>query len=217
MLFVAEIGSCHMGSKSLAFELIRQASLAGADIAKFQLGHPKVGNDRWGAMRYIDDWAPELNDWCQHFDIEFMASIWSPEGLKAARSVGMKRYKVAFQMRDETLLRMILSDGKEVFISGHPGLTSPKGVKWIYVVSEYPTFPKDVRIPRHMGGLHRYWGLSSHSHGTGDALLAIARGARYIEKHLTIDRNDFRDTQFALIPDEFAAMVRYGKEIARFR
>jgi sialic acid synthase SpsE len=32
MIFVAEIGSSHRGQSGLAYELIRQASLAGADI-----------------------------------------------------------------------------------------------------------------------------------------------------------------------------------------
>ena len=36
--FIAEIGLNHNGNFGLFFELIKQASLSGADFAKFQLG-----------------------------------------------------------------------------------------------------------------------------------------------------------------------------------
>ena len=36
--FIAEIGLNHNGNIGLMFELIKQAALSGADIAKFQLG-----------------------------------------------------------------------------------------------------------------------------------------------------------------------------------
>ena len=38
LTFIAEIGLNHNGNFGLFFELIKQASLAGADFAKFQLG-----------------------------------------------------------------------------------------------------------------------------------------------------------------------------------
>jgi sialic acid synthase SpsE len=41
MIFCAEIGSNHKGIKSLAFAMIREAAMAGADLIKFQLGHPQ--------------------------------------------------------------------------------------------------------------------------------------------------------------------------------
>ena len=38
MIFIAEIGLNHNGNLGLLHELIKQASLSGANIAKFQLG-----------------------------------------------------------------------------------------------------------------------------------------------------------------------------------
>ena len=38
MIFIAEIGMNHNGNMGLIFELVKQASLSGANIAKFQLG-----------------------------------------------------------------------------------------------------------------------------------------------------------------------------------
>ena len=38
MIFVSEIGLNHNGNFNLCYELIKQSKMAGADIAKFQLG-----------------------------------------------------------------------------------------------------------------------------------------------------------------------------------
>ena len=47
--------------------------------------------------------------------------------------------------------------------------------------------------------------------------MAVARGARYIEKHVTLDPTEesIRDNAFSSTPDEFAEMVRVGREMER--
>ena len=75
ILFCAEIGSCHRGIPGLAYRMIREAKLAGADLAKFQLGH-RPGHD---AIQYMRHWPTEnaalLKKWCDFWGIEFFASI----------------------------------------------------------------------------------------------------------------------------------------------
>ena len=211
MIWVAEIGSCHQGSKSLAYELIRKAKWAGATIAKFQLGWDKETQLKYAGSyderRYIDDWAEDLAKWCANMDIEFMASIWSLEGLEVARSVGMKRYKIAHQMNDKDLIDAIRSDGKEVFWSG-----GHRGNWQITTQDEYPSYPP-VEIPDGIVG------YSSHLHGIADALIAVSRGAEYIEKHICMSKYAGfpKDASFALVPEEFRQMVDVGNEIARLR
>ena len=258
MIWVAEIGSMHQGNKSLAYELIRKAKWAGATIAKFQLGWTPEAETRYAtrpaplredhkcSARNIDDWVDDLAKWCADMDIEFMASIWSMEGLKAARSVGMKRYKIAHQMRDGKLGRAILSDGREVFISGECLKKDHQQIRGILSDYRYPVYPTDkfstIKGYNYGGWNHDigishmegttlvvdatkfvrgggYYGFSSHRHGIADALIAVDRGARYIEKHLTLDKTLAwpRDASFALVPTEFRQMVDVGTEIARLR
>jgi N,N'-diacetyllegionaminate synthase len=265
MIWVAEIGSNHGGSKALAYELIRQAKLSGATIAKFQLGwtplaekkyaqdwsaytgtpsHPRA-DDSTVSARYIDDWAEDIAKWCADMDIEFMASIWSMEGLEVARSVGMKRYKIAHQMRDRELGRAILSDGKEVFISGECLRGDHKQIRGIYCQRDYPAYPNDKYnsvkgigyhgifhgVKDHMEGTTLvidaqefvrgggFYGYSSHMHGIADALIAVTRGAHYIEKHFCLHNYAGfpKDAAFSLTPPEFKQMVDIGNEIARLR
>ncbi len=228
MEFVAEIGSMHKGIKALAYEMIRQFSQAGATICKFQLGHEKgKPEDPIQCMRYAPMlWVEDLARWCDDFSVEFMASIWSQEGLDAARAVGMKRYKIAHQMKDnDELIQEIVSYGRQTFISGMTNQTwKARGlfelidyplVQGLWCKSEYPCY--DVSdMPRDFIG-NQYAGYSSHMHGIADALIAIARGARYIEKHVTLSKSEesIKDNAFALSPQEFADMVKYGKEIYR--
>ena len=212
MIWVDEIGSAHGGNKSLAFEMIRQAKYAGATIAKFQFGWTDEAQMKYAGnvnpIRYIDDWADELAAWCKHFDIELMASIWSVEGMVAARRAGTKNVKIAHQMNDKQLIKQA-----ELFWGvGNRFWSGTEQDAQIWCSPEYPTYDLD-QMPDEL------FGYSSHSHGIADALLAVARGARYIEKHVTLDKtNPFpRDNAFAITFDEFAQMVRLGDEMARLR
>ena len=61
MIFIAEIGMNYNGNLDLAFELIKQAKYAGADIAKFQLGW----RDGIDEINHIDEEKlKKLNSWC---------------------------------------------------------------------------------------------------------------------------------------------------------
>jgi len=216
MIFVAEIGSCHRGEKSIAFEMIRQSALAGATIAKFQLfgSHP-LGSEKGKEFRNAPmEWIDSLAEWCDYHSIELMASIWSMEGLEAARSVGMKRYKIAHQMSEPSeLITEVIYDGKETFISTDVPWEEPL-VRNIFTVSAYPTYPSMLHMPE---CFDEYYGYSSHLHGIGDKLLAVARGAKYVEAHTTLNKLDtsIRDHSFALSFSEFRQMVDVGSEIRR--
>ena len=86
----------------------------------------------------------------------------------------------------------------------------------IYVSGEYPTYPDDIGMPNKFS--EGYWyGYSDHTHGISAPLMAIARGAKFVEVHCTLDKTEesIRDNHFACTPDEFAALVRLGKQIAR--
>ena len=214
MIWVAEIGSCHCGDKSLAYEMIRQAKKAGATIAKFQFGWniytQKQYHDTFNPVRFVDDWADDLKRWCDKLGIELMASIWSYAGLETARRIGMERYKIAHQLDDQALIEAMLSDKKEIF-SSKSMLMDPL-VKRIYCISEYPTYIGRV-IP--LRTYDFYYGYSSHAHGIADALMAVAAGAKYVEKHFTLDKtnNCIKDHSFAINPDEFRQMVDIGNEM----
>jgi len=225
MLFVAEIGMNHNGNFDLAHELIRQAKLAGADIAKFQFG--------WrcqpGEINIIDaDRATQLQAWCAYEDIEMMVSILTQDALQLARHVNLPRYKIASRtvVDDPKLCERILAEGKPTYVSlgmwekkkfpfGEP---DGKLLHYIYCRSKYPTVPKDLgdmpeRFDEHGG----YYGYSDHSLGIEGCLLAIARNAQYIEKHFTLDKTSqvIRDHVLSATPGEFRTLVEIGRPLGR--
>lgn len=231
MIYVAEIGSMHKGDKSLAYEMIRQAAQSGATIAKFQFGWTEAAQLARGLkpnpIRFVDEWADDLKAWCDYFNIELMASIWSYEGLEAARRVGMQRYKIAAQMAGNyELCDAIYEDRKETFVSvdrhsDHAGHHIAHAARLIWCKSKYPTYPKDIEKTGEYPGMPYFgvqWtGYSDHMHGIDACLLAVARGAQYIEKHFTLDKTDLsvRDTVFSATPDEFSELVRIGNGMRR--
>jgi sialic acid synthase SpsE len=223
MLFCAEIGSGHRGVPSLAYEMIRQASLAGADLVKFQLGHwkPKCEDCIQYARRWPTENAKWLKQQCDFWGVEFFASIFSMEGLEVARKIGQKRYKMASRTafashsdEDYTVLfGEMMIEGKEIYASGRESGVIHQNVKGVYVVPEYPQYPP-IRMPEDFKGE----GYSSHVHGYADALIAIARGACYIEKHVTLDKtlDNVKDNHFALTFTEFSEMTKIGREMERY-
>ncbi len=154
--------------------------------------------------------AEHIARFCELYGVEFMASIWSQKGLEIARDIGMRRYKIAAQKGGDTeLVKQVLADEKVVFLSGRkvPG-TVP-----IFCQSQYPVYPWQLQMPK---AFTEWYGYSDHTHGIAACLLAISKGAQYIEKHVCLDPSDLatRDSPFSATPSEFAQLAQIGGEIA---
>lgn len=82
----------------------------------------------------------------------------------------------------------------------------------LHCVSSYPTAPEDANLGflRDLASLGETVGYSDHTLGVEAAVLAVALGARIIEKHFTISKthSDFRDHQLSADPAELAELVR---------
>ncbi len=221
--FVAEIGLNHDGNFDLAYELIRQAKMAGADIAKFQFG--------WrcqpGEINQIDEpRARRLKAWCDSVGIELMASLITEDGFTLAQAIGMARYKIASRtvIDDPALCERILAEGKPTFVSlgmwekpGFPfGAPDGRQLTYVYCRSKYPTYPEELAGFPEQFSAEGYFGYSDHCHGVAACLLAIARGARYIEKHFTLNKTSqvIRDHVLSATPEEFRTLTTVGRELA---
>lgn len=223
LLVVAEIGLNHDGNFDLAYELIRQAKMVGADIAKFQFG--------WrcnpGEINQIDaQRARRLQAWCDEVGIELMASLITEEGFRLAQSIGMRRYKIASRtvIDNPTLCERILAEGRPTYVSlgmwDKPGFPfgAPLGhLHYLYCRSQYPTYAADLTGFPEVFRPEEFFGYSDHCHGIAACLLAAARGARYIEKHFTLNKTSqvIRDHVLSATPEEFRLLTTVGAEVAR--
>lgn len=133
-------------------------------------------------------------------------------------------YKIAsFELNHFPLLRKVAQLGKTVIAS--TGVSDEKEIKkavaaltsngcpevvLLHCVSDYPAKPEDFQLSR-LVDLQKDFrcptGVSDHSPGHLIPILATALGARVIEKHLTLDRDDDSiDGKFSLLPNEFKKM-----------
>lgn len=221
MDFVAEIGLNYNGNLNLAFEMIRQAKLCGANVAKFQLGWRSAEGDLNHLT--IQD-IHEIKEYCGHIGIELMFSIITDEALQMIEGINFDRLKIASRtvVDNPNLCKEILNKGKETYVSlgmwdsSNLPFSEYTNVNYLWCKSKYPTRKPDmVSFPVEFSK-NKYYGYSDHSLGISYCLMAISRGAKYIEKHFTLNKsnNSIRDHVLSADPNEFRLLVDLGREIS---
>ena len=223
MIYIAEIGMNYNGNFSLCYELIKQAKLSGANIAKFQLGWRDGPNE----INQLDlQKVKKIITWCKFFKIDPMFSIISSKGYEKIKKVNISRIKIASRSLkyDFALVKKIIKENKKKEIIISLGMWNKKklpfknkNIKYLWCVSKYPTFNEDLKKFPKKFTKNNYYGYSDHTIGIETCLLAIARGAKIIEKHFTLDKSDttIRDHALSATPEEFRNLVNIGNEISK--
>jgi len=223
MIFVAELGLNHDGNFDLAYEMIRQAKISGANIVKFQFGW----RDKPDEINHItEERAKNLKEWCDYFNIEMMVSPITPQGYELSKTIPLEKYKIASRTVIDypDLCKKIIDKHKTVFCSlgfwdkkEKPFASNSENLKYLYCISKYPTYPKDLKNFPQKFSDNGYYGYSDHTHGISTCLLAISRGAKLIEKHFTLNKTSqvIRDHVMSATPDEFKNLVDIGSELSR--
>ncbi len=94
------------------------------------------------------------------------------------------------------------------------------GIIVLHCLTSYPVPYEMIGLPR-IARLRELLqvpvGISDHSAGRHIVLAAVAQGAVAVEKHLTFDKSDPRslDNPGALLPDEFAALVKEIRDLEK--
>ena len=229
VLIIAEIGQNHNGNIEIAKKLINAAKEGGANIAKFQLYDVDsifLPTFKWykeaKEAQLTKEQVVELSDWCERVGIEFMASVFDPGRVEWCEEIGMKRYKIASRsIYDKQLINAIAKTGKDIIASlgmyretGFPQIDTSGKVDFLYCVAKYPTLPEDLNFLE--VDFSKYSGFSDHTIGIEAALVAMARGAKIIEKHFTLDKKMHGpDHAVSMEPDELRQMVDFSKRFER--
>ncbi len=246
---IAEIGNNHNGSVELAYRLVDEAILAGADCAKFQMrnmaslyrnqGNPADSSEDLGAQYTLDllsrfqlssDEMMQVFDYCKQKGIMPLCTPWDQESLERLDHYGMPAFKLASaDLTNHDLLEAMARTGKPLICS--TGMSNEgeivdavrvlRRMNAKYVLlhcnSTYPAPFKDIHL-NYIDRLKRIGdcpvGYSGHERGIAVAIAAVAKGARVIEKHFTLDRSmEGNDHRVSLLPDEFKAMVQGVREV----
>lgn len=228
MEIIAEIGQNHNGDLGLAKELIQVAKECGADVAKFQLYDavalfPKEENPWYEYNCKTEISRKDLDTLVQECDrvgIEFMSSVFDVERLGWLEEVGVKRHKVASRsIFDHELIDALVATNKRLLVSlgmwgkeSFPEIEAPGGVDYLYCVSKYPTELSDLKFSE--VSYEHYAGFSDHTIGVVAAEIAMARGARIIEKHFTLDKTMYGpDHEGSMLPGELRELVAFQAAI----
>lgn len=219
VLAICELGHNFLGNIRLAKEMIWEAKKCGADVAKFQLYDIDTIKKPWQS-RYMElrvsqinkEETIELAKECKKADIEFMASAFDPEKVKWLEEIGVRRHKIASRsIYDQELIKAMEKTGKPIIASlgawKEKELPKIKNAQFLYCVSEYPAYLKDLP------SFEKYDGFSDHTIGCYWAREAVKRGAKIIEKHFTLS-NDLpgHDQKGSANPQEMKDLIAYIRQ-----
>jgi sialic acid synthase SpsE/sugar phosphate isomerase/epimerase len=169
-------------------------------------------------------------DHCRERDIDVLCTPWDAPSVKALADYGTPGLKIASaDMTNHELLSyacgyrlpLIISTGMstEDEIAASVALVRATGTPFalLHCQSTYPAPFKDVNL-RYLDRLAEIGqcpvGYSGHERGYHVPIAAVARGAKIVEKHFTIDRGmEGNDHKVSLLPDEFARMVQRIREV----
>ena len=149
LTFVAEIGMNADGIFKNNEKLIKAASYAGADIAKFQLGWRDDKSD----INFLDHKrVKKIFDWGRKYNIEIMFSIIKPYAFDIIKKFRVKRFKIASRTVIEypELVKKVLKEKKKLLFHWAGGKKNyfpfkDKNAKYLFCVSNYPTNHNDLK------------------------------------------------------------------------
>ena len=184
-------------------------------LARFQLGQ----EDMFAAF-----------DYCKQCGILPLCTPWDRESVEALDYYGMPAFKLASaDLTNHDLLEALARIGKPLICS--TGMSNEAEIidavrilrkhsapfVLLHCNSTYPAPFKDINL-HYMDRLRQIGscpvGYSGHERGISVAIAAVARGAKVVEKHFTLDRKmEGNDHRVSLLPEEFQAMVQGIREV----
>jgi sialic acid synthase SpsE/sugar phosphate isomerase/epimerase len=171
-------------------------------------------------MVKLFDYAKEkgLFPLCTPFDVA---------SAKQLEAYGMEAYKVGSpDLTNHDLLRVLAKTHKPLIVSTGMAdqaeiaatntLLRRLGVKFIlmHCNSTYPAPFHDIQLQLMQSLGTTLYGYSGHERGVHVAIAAVARGAKIVEKHITLDRDmEGTDHKASLLPSEFKEMVEGIRQV----
>ncbi len=241
---IAEIGNNHEGNFKRCLDLIDKAKNCGVDAVKLQTFDPDLFYERDKKKRLIQlkkfsltrEELLKVKEYCLKKKIYFFSTPFDIESAKFLNSI-QSFFKIASGDNNFfDLIDTVLLFNKPIFIS--TGLADHKQIRKIYkhvlkrwkkmsekkflvllhCVSSYPVISDEANLLAIRTLKTKFpeltIGYSDHCEGIKAAILAVALGARVIEKHFTDDKNysDYRDHKLSANPQEMRELVKSIRE-----
>ena len=168
-----------------------------------------------------DEWQ-DIMQHCRDQDIQFLTTIQDKENLDMMLKLDLEGIKVGSDDFDyienikyyqNSGLPVILSNGMSDLNETRSVLSSleNQNLACLYCVSLYPTELDNLHLRRLKSFMNEFpeivWGFSDHTRNLNAPSVAVALGAKIIEKHFTLDHElPGPDHWFSMSPQEFSQM-----------
>lgn len=243
VLVIAELANAFEGKKDVALKMIEAAVEADVDALKFQIffadelmvpDHPKY--DTFKRLETDkDDWHKILEYAISTNKLIFV-DVFGEESFRFSLNFKVDAYKIPpSDMTNYDLIHQVSSSSKSMILSSGAATleeldkaisichkNNQKDLVIMHGFQAYPTKIEDTNLNRIETLIKRFScpvGYADHVDGGSEMallmpLLAVARGARLIEKHFTLNR-DLKgiDYQSSVNPDILKILVKYIREI----
>ena len=212
------------GADAVKFQTYKADKLISKDVPAFErakiLGF-RTQFERFKQLELNSDQLKELSQLAQTCDVLFMSTAFDDESVEILDQL-VEVYKIASaDIINIKLLRHVASKNKPVILSTGQatpneidcaiGLLRQELVALMHCVSAYPTPDQEANLHSIIFLKSRYdvpIGYSDHTIGILGCVMAVALGAKIIEKHFTFDKSlGYGDHLLSADPEDLTKMV----------
>ena len=188
----------------------------------------------WGYITYLEyrykvefneEQYCEIEKYCKEKGIAWLVSVWDEPSVDFMEKFDTPAYKIpSASLTDTDLIRKARATGKPLILSSGMStmeqirkgvnIAGEKDLILMHCTSTYPCEPEELNL-RMIDTLRREFqnipiGYSGHEVGLVPSAVAVALGARMVERHLTLDRAMWGSDQAASVePGGFERLVKY--------
>ena len=194
----------------------------------------------WGEMSYIDykrkielsiNQYKEIDSYCKQKKITWFASCWDEQSVEQLAEINISCFKIASASLTDyktinSMLKydipIIMSTGMSTFmeIKESVSIFKDRTIGLMHTTSSYPCSPEELNLnmiktlsnefPNHIIG------YSGHETGLSTTSVAVAFGAKIVERHITLDRAMWGTDQSAsLAPSGLRSLVGHIRTIEK--
>ncbi len=230
-----------MGDMRIAEAMVKAAASAGVDVCKFQAYSADKLNPAWPDYEQAKEYYRKhefgreqlatLKRCCEDNHVGFLVTAFDLDAADTIAKLGCDTVKVASpDAGNWVLIDRCLDKFRHVIIS--VGMATPdeftrltqfityanlhERITVLHCTSLYPLPLEKVGMSRmlQLKDMGIGYGYSDHSLETDSAKLAIALGAHYVERHMTLSRSlPGKDQAMSTTPEEFAEIVRWRNAV----
>jgi N-acetylneuraminate synthase len=199
----------------------------------------KMRETPWGYITYMEyrykvefgeEEYAEIDRYCKEVEIDWFVSCWDKSSVDFMENFSPLLYKIASAaLTDKGLLERIRETGRPIILS--TGMSSTEQIDaaikvlgtdklmLAHTTSTYPCALEELNLRAIGTMLAKYdcpIGYSGHEVGLATTVAAVALGASFIERHITLDRSMWGSDQSASVePGGLRRLVRDIRSVER--